>query len=688
MREIECESRIVHVDVFARGAVVTRNVIFPSELPSEEANLVVSGITALAQPGTARARISGERTIVYVRSRAVVSRDVPVPGEVIERLRELERAWERVDLERRYLQARRAALGELKPEPKLDVRWRRIDPAARVSDALAALSLADELTSELDRRLIEIDDARVDLSKRLERTRLEAAQAGSAERTGEGRETSAVVVHLGAGARPEALQISYAVPAARWWPVYSARFASPEAGAPESSGHALWTLEAFVVQATGEDWHGVRLSLSTAGLVRDAQLPELLSYRLGRKQPPARRAFRPLPEGLGDMFAGYDEALARSPPPAAPLRTTRPDSRIARARAGARQLAAKHRAANLDNEFATSAAGDAVVAAVAVPASAPEPMQLRAPMPSAAPMAARSASYMMAAVEDLPTAVGYPSSSEVSPADAWLDFDALVLSGMEDQATRGRLVKEPSPPFDEAGDADRVELVPLPRYACDPHHMDERGPQVRYDAEAPVEIASDTLPHRVLVASASGRAAPTLVVLPRESTDVYREAVQKNPFAVTLLSGPTDVFLDGALLTTSALELTGEGGTLRLGLGVEERIRVVRNVRVQEESAGFLGGKTAVQHDVSIELASSLGYSAKIRVYDRVPVTEDREVEIELLAAHPRPEKYDQADRGAPVRGGLVWELEIGAGARERVEFSYRIMFPGKSELEGGNRRE
>jgi len=75
-------------------------------------------------------------------------------------------------------------------------------------------------------------------------------------------------------------------------------------------------------------------------------------------------------------------------------------------------------------------------------------------------------------------------------------------------------------------------------------------------------------------------------------------------------------------------------------------------------------------------------------VYDRIPVTEDKEVEIELLGAQPKPDRYDQSDRGVPIRGGLAWKVQIPAAGREKVVFSTRIVFPGKSELEGGNRRE
>ncbi|WP_394839666.1 DUF4139 domain-containing protein [Pendulispora rubella] len=696
MQEIACESRIASVDLFARGAVVTRRVTLPSDLPEEEVDLLMGGITVQAQSGSVRAILSldegAERRIVYVRARAVLPLEPPAPGELAQRVRELEGDLEKLELEQRYVHARRAAVGTVKPEPVLDVRWRRIDPESRVSDALAVLSLVDDLTSELDRRLLTIDDARIDLEKRLERARLEAAQGSTAEHA-QARETRAIVVRLGAGPRPSALEVSYAVPAARWWPVYSARFATGPKLAAE------WSLEAFVAQATGEDWQGVQVSLSTVGLVRDAQLPELLSYRLGRKQPPPRRGFRPLPEGLREMFAGYDEALARFvPPPAPPPRPPRPVPRHAGPHAALDEavfsMAESAPVGELSDAngmeemaFAPAPAPGSMPAAAAYGA-APAPMVMaRRQAKSLVPMRAMALS---ASIEDQPTVVGYPDSYELQPTDAWLDFDALVLADMDDRDKRGQLVRDPASMADATSDETHtIERIPMPRYASDPRYVGNGERQVRYRADAPADIGSDGAAHRILVRSAAGDAALSMVAFPRESAEVYREASQRNPFeGVTLLPGPADVFLDGGLLTTSALELTGDGGSLRLGLGVEERIRVVRNVRAQEESAGFLGGKIAVVHDVSIELSSALGYPVTLKVYDRLPVTEDKDVEIELVSTRPRPDKYDQAERGTPIRGGLVWEIELGAAGRTRIDFSYRIVLPAKSELEGGNRRD
>ena len=66
----------------------------------------------------------------------------------------------------------------------------------------------------------------------------------------------------------------------------------------------------MVGQATGEDWSGVALTLSTASPQQWTELPELKSRRIGRRQPPpAKTGWRPPPVGADELYADYDRDL-------------------------------------------------------------------------------------------------------------------------------------------------------------------------------------------------------------------------------------------------------------------------------------------------------------------------------------------------------------------------------------------
>ena len=59
-----------------------------------------------------------------------------------------------------------------------------------------------------------------------------------------------------------------------------------------------------------------------------------------------------------------------------------------------------------------------------------------------------------------------------------------------------------------------------------------------------------------------------------------------------------------------------------------------------------------------------------------------------VLGVTPPASGYSQAERGAPIRGGMQWRLPVPAGGKARLEYSYRMTFPAKTEIVGGNRRE
>ena len=58
-----------------------------------------------------------------------------------------------------------------------------------------------------------------------------------------------------------------------------------------------------------------------------------------------------------------------------------------------------------------------------------------------------------------------------------------------------------------------------------------------------------------------------------------------------LLDGPIDVYVGDDFLTTGAVSDVPPGGELRLGLGVEQGIKVARNARFREKTGGLMGGR-------------------------------------------------------------------------------------------------
>ncbi|MFP8882969.1 DUF4139 domain-containing protein [Streptomyces mangrovi] len=566
-----------------------------------------------------------------------------------------------------------ADLRAVPPQP------RRGDPPrwAPVESLLALANFVDGRLALLHERLraveAELNGAEHDvgvLIRRLEAasSALPAARAGESaaalltlERAGDGTPHSDGGDEQGSS--EVELEVEYHVPGATWSPVYQLRLD----GTDSASGGTL-VLRACVAQRTGEDWTGVPLGLSTADLLRPADVPRLRSLRIGRRQEePATRGWREPPPGLEELFAGYDAALPPGPPPA----SAAPPLLVGAA-------AAPGPAGRADTSR-TLHGVERGFAAYGAPAAASAPL---APAAPAAPGAA---------------AVPPPPSSPPGPAEGMLDYLGLTLAGPDEPGRRGRL--RPSPGEEGTVVAEhRRRAESVARLARPAHAVDVRRSagsfHHRYDTAAPVDVAADGAWHTVPVREIPVETVPQYVCVPSVDPTVYGTVLLTNASRHPLPAGPADVVVDGDFVLTAPLPTLAPGECRRVGIGAVESVKAARRTRLRESTAGLRGGTTVLDHAVEVELANRLAHRITVEVRERVPVSTDKEVRIEERPAEPpwtdpgRPLDDGGGGDGRHVRGARIWRVELEPGRTTVLRGGYEVRIPAGKALVGGNRRD
>jgi uncharacterized protein (TIGR02231 family) len=308
----------------------------------------------------------------------------------------------------------------------------------------------------------------------------------------------------------------------------------------------------------------------------------------------------------------------------------------------------------------------------------------------------------------MPGAAGAPARRPEPPpsidVSQWLNYDSLRLAG-PGETRRGELrILGPDESLAEllpGGHAQRV-LSAMSHAAREARAVSElelpaHGRPVeqtrgrfdhRYDAAFTVDLPSDGRYHGLTLSRARGPARVVHRAVPRIEPVVYRELVLANPLSAPLLAGPADLYLGPDLVATSPLETVAEGGTIRLGLGLEERLKIARNTRYKEVAAGLLSGSLSLEHEIHITLTSLLERPAEIDVLERLPVTDDGDIDVRETLSEPPAVAYDQVDRGRPVRGGRRFSLTVPARGEASCRLCYKVVISAKQELVHGNRRD
>lgn len=707
-------SRLDSVTVYARGAVCTR---LATVAAAGVRQVRVTGLPLSLQPGSLRARVVGDSArVLDVRPGYDVElqaeADVPAEQKALEAAA---REVARLEAEAARVEREIAELSKLEP----------VFPAAkageppRAAPVEALLKAAEFVSAELTRRF----EQRRTLSRQLEDARNEhelrarrISEASTAARTQRAKLSRVAVISLADGAAELELAVEYFVPGARWAPSYALRL-------DEGMGAGALAMRAAVAQDSGEDWSQVKLSLSTAALDRRTALPELKSLRIGRAQPaPGRSGWRAPPPGLDELFAGFDEVWgSRRPPP--PLSA-------AAGPAGAASAGPKKKKGKPQDT------GEVMRLSSASVGAAPPPPPQRAPMPmappSAAPMPVMSRARMaapksrggllnafggggggdfdgageeLAMLDEAPALADAPAEPPAPPqvelGDELLDYGSLYMPGPAEG--RGRLQRRPDQgaallaamhveisavmvAVEVSGQrAASVEALPLPPRA----HAPSGGSfDHRYDCAARVDVPSTGRWTLVPVADADVGLVAEYACVPSVEPQVYRTLKLHNRSKHALLRGPVDVTLGDEFLLTAELPLIAPGAQdARLGLGVEEGIKVARKTHFKETTGGLLGGSTVLPHDVEIELSNRLGFPARVEVRERVPVSQDDDVKVEEAKVEPAWEKDEGLRDGVSVRGARAWRVTVPAGQQLKLSAQYVVRIPSDKMVVGGNRR-
>ncbi|WP_101258124.1 DUF4139 domain-containing protein [Streptomyces barkulensis] len=706
--EAVLDSVLESVVVHAVGAVCLRRArcALPPGLPAAPNAAVrvrVEGLPISLYDHSLRGRVVSGPAGLRVTDVRPVRSAAPRQDRELPALRlELEEAENRLDRLRERRDRLTAEIGKVSELRAVPPQPRRGDPPrwAPVESLLALANFVDGRLALLQRRLRAVEDELSDaehdadvLVHRLEAASgaLPAARAGESaaavltlEWSGDGAPHSdGGDEQVSSRASSEAeLEVEYHVPGATWSPVYQLRLD----GTDSASGGTL-VLRACVAQRTGEDWTGVRLGLSTADLLRPADVPRLRSLRIGRRQEePAARGWREPPPGLEELFAGYDAAVPPGPPsgPGPARAGGAPPAASAAPPLLAGAAAAPGPAETADTSRALHEA-ERGFAAYGAPAAASAPL---APAALAAPAAPGAA-----AAPPPPS----PRPSPPGPAEGMLDYSGLTLAGPDEPGRRGRL--RPAP--DELGTAvaeHRRRAESVARLARPAHAADVRQSagsfHHRYDTAAPVDVAADGAWHTVPVREIPVETVPRYVCVPSVDPTVYGTVLLTNASRHPLPAGPADVVVDGDFVLTAPLPTLAPGERRGMGIGAVESVKAARRTRLRESTAGLRGGTTVLDHAVEVEIANRLAHRITVEVRERVPVSTDKEVRIEERPAEPpwtdpgRPLDDEGWGDGRHVRGARIWRVELEPGRTTVLRGGYEVRIPAGKALVGGNRRD
>lgn len=200
----------------------------------------------------------------------------------------------------------------------------------------------------------------------------------------------------------------------------------------------------------------------------------------------------------------------------------------------------------------------------------------------------------------------------------------------------------------------------------------------QYRVPARVRLPSDNREQRFLLVRSELQAELSARAVPALSPHAFLFAETVFEGETPLLPGPVNLVQDGQIVGQTRVGTIAPGAPLQLAFGVDDRIEVQRLLeRDSVGRDGLLRRQQRLERSYRITIDNRHERALAVTVLDRVPVSRDERIKVELTTATTKPSETDVDGR----LGVLAWKVEPGAGARQELRFGYTVSWP--EDLDG-----
>jgi uncharacterized protein (TIGR02231 family) len=206
--------------------------------------------------------------------------------------------------------------------------------------------------------------------------------------------------------------------------------------------------------------------------------------------------------------------------------------------------------------------------------------------------------------------------------------------------------------------------------------IESSGAAVTYRVARPIAVPSDGSPHRTTVTTLDLGARLDYITAPKLAEEAYLRARIKNSSAFVLLPGWANIFHDADFVGKTRLATIAPNEEFEAQLGVDNRIKVERELRARTVDKTLIGNTRRTQFAYAITLTNLLSGPARVTVFDQLPVARHEAVKVKLQDATPRP--AEQSDLNI-----LKWELELKPGEKRELSFAFTVEHPREMTVIG-----
>lgn len=199
------------------------------------------------------------------------------------------------------------------------------------------------------------------------------------------------------------------------------------------------------------------------------------------------------------------------------------------------------------------------------------------------------------------------------------------------------------------------------------------GPSVQYAFPRPVSVANGADDVRIALDKVDFDADVYARAVPLSDSVAYRMARMTNTTQEQLLGTDlANAFVDGQMVGQFNFAPVAPGQKVDIAFGPIETLRLNRvRLNRNEGDRGIISRSNEITEATRIDIENTGTKPWRVELFDRVPVSEQEDLEIDW-SAQPAPTVTDHEDR----KGVLMWDMTVAPGDEANVTLEVDMSWP------------
>ncbi len=269
----------------------------------------------------------------------------------------------------------------------------------------------------------------------------------------------------------------------------------------------------------------------------------------------------------------------------------------------------------------------------------------------------------------------------------WEDVKLILSTG---EPTPAIAPPEPFPWYlDIIEETFRVKRLPTPGAMAETQVVLEG---LSEDAVTPVETGISLLyviPGKISLKSGEGAKKLPLVqvslptefefyTLPRSRENAFLTGRMVNTSQFLFIGGEANTYVGEEFTGTTALASIAPQDSLVIGFGIDERVKVKRElVKTFKSTSGLLGKTERINFVYRTTVENYHPQKVKIKIIEQVPVSRQKEIKVTVTMIEPRYQEYNEND------GTYTYLVDLRNGEKLEVNLEFNVEYPKGKKISG-----